>query len=72
MAAESAIALRAADRDTDRYSAARRRARLTMAAELQWDLLPGRSLGDDRFLVAGQLEPAYASQRGPLRLVRHR
>jgi serine phosphatase RsbU (regulator of sigma subunit) len=31
-----------------------------MAAELQWDLLPGRSLGDDRFLVAGQLEPAYA------------
>jgi serine phosphatase RsbU (regulator of sigma subunit) len=31
-----------------------------MAAELQWELLPGRSLGDDRFLVAGQLEPAYA------------
>jgi serine phosphatase RsbU (regulator of sigma subunit) len=31
-----------------------------MAAELQWELLPGRSLGDERFLIAGQLEPAYA------------
>ena len=60
VAGELAVALRAADRDTDRYRRARRRARLTMAAELQWELLPGRSLGDDRFLVAGQLEPAYA------------
>jgi serine phosphatase RsbU (regulator of sigma subunit) len=60
VADELAIALRAADRDTDRYRRVTRRARLTMAAELQWDLLPGRSLGDDRFLVAGQLEPAYA------------
>jgi serine phosphatase RsbU (regulator of sigma subunit) len=60
VADDLAIALRAADRDTDRYCRVTRRARLTMAAELQWDLLPGRSLGDDRFLVAGQLEPAYA------------
>jgi serine phosphatase RsbU (regulator of sigma subunit) len=60
VADDLAIALRAADRDTDRYRRARRRARLTMAAELQWQLLPGRSLGDERFLVAGQLEPAYA------------
>jgi serine phosphatase RsbU (regulator of sigma subunit) len=59
-AAEFATALRAADRDTDRYRVARRRARLTMAAELQWDLLPGRCLADDRFTLAGQLEPAYA------------
>jgi serine phosphatase RsbU (regulator of sigma subunit) len=57
---ELAVALRAADRDTDRYRRVRRRQRLTMAAELQWELLPGRSLGDERFLVAGQLEPAYA------------
>ena len=57
---EFATALRAADRYTDRYRRVRRRQRLTMAAELQWDLLPGRSLGDDRFLLAGQLEPAYA------------
>jgi serine phosphatase RsbU (regulator of sigma subunit) len=60
VADELGIALRAADRDTDRYRRVTRRSRLTMAAELQWDLLPGRSLGDDRFLVAGQLEPAYA------------
>jgi serine phosphatase RsbU (regulator of sigma subunit) len=56
---ELAIALRAAGTSTDRYRRAQRRARLTMAAELQWDLLPGRSLADERFLVAGQLEPAY-------------
>jgi serine phosphatase RsbU (regulator of sigma subunit) len=60
VAGELGVALRAADRDTDRYRRVTRRSRLTMAAELQWDLLPSRSLGDDRFLVAGQLEPAYA------------
>jgi serine phosphatase RsbU (regulator of sigma subunit) len=60
VADELATAMRAADRDTDRYRRVRRRERLTMAAELQWDLLPGESLGDERFLVAGQLEPAYA------------
>ncbi|MEV4280984.1 PP2C family protein-serine/threonine phosphatase [Actinoplanes xinjiangensis] len=54
-----ATALLAAETATDRYHRARRRGRLTMAAELQWDLLPGRALGDERFLVAGQLEPAY-------------
>jgi serine phosphatase RsbU (regulator of sigma subunit) len=57
---ELAVALRAADHGTDRYRRVRRRRRLTMAAELQWELLPGRSLGDSRFLIAGQLEPAYA------------
>lgn len=60
VADELAVALRAADQVTDRYRRTTRRERLTMAAELQWELLPGRSLGDDRFLVAGQLEPAYA------------
>jgi serine phosphatase RsbU (regulator of sigma subunit) len=60
IADELAVAMRAANRDTDRYRRVRRRERLTMAAELQWDLLPGGSLGDERFLVAGQLEPAYA------------
>ncbi|GAA1597359.1 PP2C family protein-serine/threonine phosphatase [Actinoplanes couchii] len=54
-----ALAIRAARGATDRYHRVQRQARLTMAAELQWDLLPGRSLGDERFLVAGQLEPAY-------------
>jgi serine phosphatase RsbU (regulator of sigma subunit) len=60
IADELAVALRAADDTTDRYRRVTRRERLTMAAELQWELLPGRSLGDERFLVAGQLEPAYA------------
>ncbi|GAA4590111.1 serine phosphatase RsbU (regulator of sigma subunit) [Actinoplanes octamycinicus] len=59
VADELAVALRAADRMTDRYRKAQCLQRLTMAAELQWDLLPGRSLGDERFLLAGQLEPAY-------------
>lgn len=60
IADELAVALRAADKDTDRYRRLQRRQRLTMAAELQWDLLPGRSLAGERFLLAGALEPAYA------------
>jgi serine phosphatase RsbU (regulator of sigma subunit) len=60
VADEFTAALRAADAATDRYRRVRRRHRLTMAAELQWELLPGRSLGDDRFQLAGQLVPAYA------------
>ncbi|MFI5892635.1 PP2C family protein-serine/threonine phosphatase [Actinoplanes sp. NPDC051513] len=60
IADELAMALRTADRDTDRYHKVRRRQRLTMAAELQWDLLPGRSLNGERFRLAGALEPAYA------------
>ncbi|WP_250033425.1 PP2C family protein-serine/threonine phosphatase [Paractinoplanes maris] len=60
VADELALALRAADKDTDRYRQVVRRQRLTMSAELQWELLPGRSLGGERFQLAGQLEPAYA------------
>jgi hypothetical protein len=59
IAGDLAVALRAADRDTDRYRRARRRERLSLAAELQWDLIPGRSVGHDAYLLAGQLEPAY-------------
>jgi serine phosphatase RsbU (regulator of sigma subunit) len=60
IAGELAMALRAADKDTDRYRRVQRRHRLTMAAELQWELLPGRSLSGDRFQLAGALDPAYA------------
>jgi serine phosphatase RsbU (regulator of sigma subunit) len=60
VAGELAMAMRTADQDTDRYHQVRRRERLTMAAELQWDLLPGRSLTGERFRLAGALEPAYA------------
>ncbi|MFE9656197.1 PP2C family protein-serine/threonine phosphatase [Micromonospora sp. NPDC006431] len=59
VAGDLAVALRAADRGTDRYRRARRRERLSMAAEMQWDLLPGRSVTHGDFVLAGQLEPAY-------------
>lgn len=45
---------------TDRYTVASRTRRLTLAAETQWDLLPGRSRIRPSFSLAGQLEPAYA------------
>lgn len=45
---------------TDRYTVAARARRLTLAAEMQWDLLPGRSRIRPSFSLAGQLEPAYA------------
>ncbi|MBG6104663.1 PP2C family protein-serine/threonine phosphatase [Micromonospora vinacea] len=59
IAGSLAVAMRAADRETDRYRRARRRERLTMAAEMQWDLLPGRGVSHHAFDLAGQLEPAY-------------
>ncbi|MEV6928517.1 PP2C family protein-serine/threonine phosphatase [Dactylosporangium sp. NPDC051485] len=56
-----AVAMAAAYRRTDRYHMARRRAgRLTMAAEMQWDLLPARGYDQPGVRFAGQLEPAYA------------
>lgn len=45
---------------TDRYEVARRRRRLTLAAELQWDLLPGQACFADEYALAGHLEPAYS------------
>ncbi|MFJ4846775.1 PP2C family protein-serine/threonine phosphatase [Streptomyces sp. NPDC088733] len=48
-----------ADRDTDLYLRARRRDRLTLAAEIQWQLLPGHSLARPGYSLGAQLEPAY-------------
>lgn len=45
---------------TDRYLVGARARRLTLAAEMQWEILPGRSLSTEAFDLAGQLEPAYA------------
>ena len=45
---------------TTAYEATRRRQPLTVAAELQWALLPGPSYEDDDVTVAGLLEPAYS------------
>jgi serine phosphatase RsbU (regulator of sigma subunit) len=55
-----ARALRIADTATDIYREVRRRKRLTVAAEMQWELLPGRTCESAEFRLAGQLEPAYA------------
>ncbi|MEU6880266.1 PP2C family protein-serine/threonine phosphatase [Streptomyces sp. NPDC046712] len=49
-----------AERDTDLYVLARRAARLTLAAEMQWQLLPGRSCARPEFSLGAHLEPAYA------------
>ncbi|SOR80793.1 Phosphoserine phosphatase RsbP [Streptomyces chartreusis NRRL 3882] len=49
-----------AERDTDLYLQARRRDRLTLAAEMQWQLLPGRSCVRPEYELGAQLEPAYA------------
>ncbi|MFD5227525.1 PP2C family protein-serine/threonine phosphatase [Streptomyces qaidamensis] len=49
-----------AERDTDLYLQARRRGRLTLAAEMQWQLLPGRSCTRPEYELGAQLEPAYA------------
>ncbi|WP_042433429.1 PP2C family protein-serine/threonine phosphatase [Streptacidiphilus anmyonensis] len=49
-----------AERDTDLYLQARRRTRLTLAAEMQWQLLPGRSCSRREYEIGAGLEPAYA------------
>nr|WP_180218748.1 PP2C family protein-serine/threonine phosphatase [Streptomyces albus] len=50
-----------AERDTDVYRRARRATRLTLAAEMQWQLLPGRSLRRREFALGAHVEPAYAT-----------
>ncbi|MFI5489949.1 PP2C family protein-serine/threonine phosphatase [Micromonospora echinaurantiaca] len=52
--------LAAVSAGTDVYRTARRSRRLTLAAEMQWEMLPGRSRTRPAFRLAGQLEPAYA------------
>ncbi|OMI34670.1 PP2C family protein-serine/threonine phosphatase [Streptomyces sparsogenes] len=49
-----------AERDTDLYLLARRAVRLTLAAEMQWQLLPGHSCTRPEFSLGAHLEPAYA------------
>lgn len=60
IAAALAHELQAASKSTDRYQVAARTQRLTLAAEMQWELLPGRSRVRPSFSLAGQLEPSYA------------
>ncbi len=49
-----------AGRDTDLFLQARRAERLTLAAEMQWQLLPGRACARPEYTLGAQLEPAYA------------
>ncbi|MDQ0757869.1 PP2C family protein-serine/threonine phosphatase [Streptomyces canus] len=49
-----------AERDTDVYLQARRKDRLTLAAEMQWQQLPGRACSRPEYDLGAQLEPAYA------------
>jgi serine phosphatase RsbU (regulator of sigma subunit) len=46
-------------RYTDLYNLRRRRRSLTLAASMQWDLLPPLVLKTQRMTVAGMIEPAY-------------
>ncbi|MFF9151778.1 PP2C family protein-serine/threonine phosphatase [Streptomyces sp. NPDC014846] len=50
----------AADQDTDLYLQARRTRRLTLAAEMQWQLLPGRGSVREEYVIGAHLEPAYS------------
>lgn len=52
-------ALQAAAGQTDAMARAARSQRLTLAAELQWQLLPGRGCRGPEYQLAGHLEPAY-------------
>ncbi|MEO8748767.1 MAG: PP2C family protein-serine/threonine phosphatase [Allobranchiibius sp.] len=54
-----ALSLRAASRQTDALERSGRTQRLTLAAELQWQLLPGRGCRAPEYNIAGHLEPAY-------------
>lgn len=49
-----------AGRDTDVYLQARRTRRLTLAAEMQWQLLPGGGCAREEYVIGAHLEPAYA------------
>jgi serine phosphatase RsbU (regulator of sigma subunit) len=60
LAGAAAQGLVVADNVTDRFRDARRTQRLTLAAEMQWQLLPGRALRREEFTLGGQMEPAYA------------
>ncbi|GGO87466.1 PP2C family protein-serine/threonine phosphatase [Wenjunlia tyrosinilytica] len=49
-----------ADRSCDLFLLARRKERLTLAAEMQWQLLPGGSCAQREYAMGAQLEPAYS------------
>jgi hypothetical protein len=44
---------------TDLFAQLRRRRPMSLAAEIQWDLLPPLTFATDRVVISGALEPAY-------------
>lgn len=58
VALAAAYLLLEAGTGSDVYELGRRHARLSLAAEMQWQLLPARSFRTPRFYLAGHLEPA--------------
>jgi len=47
------------DAYTDLFARHRRRRPLTLAAEIQWELLPPLTFASDRVVITGALEPSY-------------
>jgi len=47
------------DAYTDIFARLRRRRTMSLAAEIQWDLLPPLTFASDRVVISGALEPAY-------------
>lgn len=47
------------DSYSDVYARLRRSRPMTLAAEIQWDLLPPLTFGSERIVVSGALEPSY-------------
>ncbi|WP_369137000.1 PP2C family protein-serine/threonine phosphatase [Modestobacter versicolor] len=47
------------DAYSDAFTRVRRRKTLSLAAEIQWELLPPLSFGTHRVVITGALEPAY-------------
>jgi serine phosphatase RsbU (regulator of sigma subunit) len=47
------------DAYSDHFTRLRRRRTLSLAAEIQWELLPPLTFGTDRIVITGALEPAY-------------
>lgn len=60
LATLAGYALNACNRQTDLLHRAARSQRMTLAAELQWQLLPARGCLAPEYQLAGHLEPAYA------------
>lgn len=60
LATDLAVEVLAAAAMTDHFEHYRRVRALTVAAEIQWALLPATAHDDPRFTLAGILEPAYS------------